>query len=197
MSIIFPHCGLLWSESNSLKWWVPSKLTGAFSGSVPIHQSHNPHAISRGWTQDSAVRSPQITTSDIKIETHKYKRGKGIINHELHCHTCFPSTAVLVQLDRTASPTKFLHTSLSAQTNDIFHEAMLIIFASLHSCNVFFASKNVCVLLAVNFYALYAAFWGYVKLSLLAIHTFFEPNKHNAMITYSNVHDLNLNINPT
>jgi hypothetical protein len=78
-------------------------MKGAFSGSVPIHQSHNSHAISRGWTQESAVRSPQITTSDIKVETCKYKRGTGIMNHELHCHTCFTSTAVLVQ------------------SNDIFH----------------------------------------------------------------------------
>jgi hypothetical protein len=73
---------------------------------------------------------------------------------------------------------------------------MLIIFASLHSCNVFYASKNICVLLAVNFHALYAAFWGYVKLSLLALHTSLESNKHNAMKMYSDVHDLNFKINP-
>jgi len=52
----------------------------------------------------------------------------------------------------------FLHTSLLAQSNNNFHQAMLIIFVSLQSCNVFYASKNVCVLLALNFHALYVAF---------------------------------------
>jgi hypothetical protein len=113
--ILWPHVVLIWQHHMMSTKNNDRRTLREILSSVPLHQTHIPHATPRGWTQKSAVRSQQLTISHIKVKVRKYKGRSAMRNQEFYCHTCLASTAVLVQwhhMARPLPPPRFAHNTL-------------------------------------------------------------------------------------